>query len=447
MDHIPTDNRAIASEPTTIGRNFMWMSWSGVVSIANSLLVWMFMARMRDVEEVGQFAIVMGLYALFFGIVALGLPPYLLNEISLRRTLPDATESITRFVSSAAVFLSLSGLAAAMLMTAAAFAISNSWEVRAATMVLSLAMIPSGFDAVAESTAIAFGRARQVAIVSTIENVLRTAVPLILILNGYSLVWIAASFVSVRFVAAGVYLWLGREHLSRFSFVPAEFRAIFRATPTFAGTIIFATLNWQMPLVLLGYIAVEAEIAKFGTAARFLIPVSILMGSYASTVHPSLVLKFREGPYESGRYMVKVLCYPMLAAIVAISCSFAFGDQLLTLLFGEAYGAGALPLTILAISSIPFCIVMITARGLVASGLQRIDLYANIIGVVACIAIGSMIVPIYGAAGAAASQLISFSLMAVIEMAILTKVLGGMRVVRSVTASVAGILRIDLWNR
>ena len=41
--------------PGSLGRNFLWMTWSGVISIANSLLVWVFMARMRDIDDVGRF--------------------------------------------------------------------------------------------------------------------------------------------------------------------------------------------------------------------------------------------------------------------------------------------------------------------------------------------------------------------------------------------------------
>ena len=45
MDHASTEKKATAVESNKLGRNFLWMSWSGVISIANSVLVWMFMAR------------------------------------------------------------------------------------------------------------------------------------------------------------------------------------------------------------------------------------------------------------------------------------------------------------------------------------------------------------------------------------------------------------------
>ena len=116
--------------PARIAGNFLWLTWSGAISIANSLLVWIFMARMRDVDEVGRFTIVMGLYALFYSIVSLGLMPYLVHEISRRVRLGvDSKQSISKLVSSSSIFLLLSGIVFAGLMTASGFGVSSSGEV------------------------------------------------------------------------------------------------------------------------------------------------------------------------------------------------------------------------------------------------------------------------------------------------------------------------------
>lgn len=94
-----------------VGRNLLWMVWSDVISIANSVLVWMFIARMHDVEELGRFTIVMGLYALFFSVCSVGLIPFLVSEISRRKD-SAAQTGIAGFVGSASVFLLISGVAA-----------------------------------------------------------------------------------------------------------------------------------------------------------------------------------------------------------------------------------------------------------------------------------------------------------------------------------------------
>ncbi|HLM00730.1 MAG TPA: hypothetical protein VK400_06720, partial [Pyrinomonadaceae bacterium] len=189
-------------------QNMLWMAWSGAVSIANSILIWVFMARMRDVEELGRFTIVMALYALFFSVCSLGLMPYMVNEISRRKARSESGESgesgeksaagVSGFIGGASAFLLVSGICCAVLMAACGFWASESWSVRVSTMILSLAMIPTGLIGVAEATAISYGRTRLIAFVTTLENVLRTAVPLGLIWLGYDISAVCVSFVAVR---------------------------------------------------------------------------------------------------------------------------------------------------------------------------------------------------------------------------------------------------------
>jgi O-antigen/teichoic acid export membrane protein len=157
-------------ESAKLGRNFLWMAWTGVVGIGNSVLVWVFMARMRDVEDVGRFTIVMGLYALFFNLNALGLMPYLVSELSRRKS----SVSVREFISSSSVFLSISSILCAIAMSASSLVISGSYQVRMSALVLAFSLLPSNLITLSESAAIATGRMRFIAFVSTIENLLRT---------------------------------------------------------------------------------------------------------------------------------------------------------------------------------------------------------------------------------------------------------------------------------
>ena len=165
--------------PGKVVRNFFWLVWSGIISIANSILVWIFLAKMRDVTEVGKFTVVMALYAMFMSICSFGLMPFIVSEISRRRE-QDA-ETIARFISSASVLLTIIGLICAVLMTIFGVWTSGSSLVQISTLVLSIAMIPTGLIAVGEATSIALGRTRLIAFVTTLENILRTIIPISLI--------------------------------------------------------------------------------------------------------------------------------------------------------------------------------------------------------------------------------------------------------------------------
>jgi O-antigen/teichoic acid export membrane protein len=442
MDQLATEK--VPNPPAKLGRNFLWMTWTGVVGIANSVLVWVFMARMRDVEDVGRFTILMGLYALFFNLNALGLMPYLVNEITRRRDLG----SIKEFISSSAAFLSISSILCAIAMTASAFIVSDSFQVRISAFVLSLSLLPSNLVTVSEAAAISAGRMRFIAAVATMENLLRTIIPLGLIWTGFDIFSICVSFAVIRVVSMTVHLIANRVSFDQFVFSYPEFRKIAVVSPTFAGTGVMAALNWQAPLFMLAYFSTEIQSAEYGAASRFLIPVSILLGGYANAIQPNLARTILREPQNSGTYLSKIAGYPLIAATMAVVGSFFLSEYVLNFLFGERYVSAAPTLNILVMSIIPFCLVMVTSRGLIATGMQRIDLYANIIAFAACVCAGLIAIPRYGAVGAAIAQLVCFSTMAIIEIPFLTRKLGGFSIWRRAALSSAGVVSIYLllWN-
>lgn len=442
MNLTPSKTESSATRKSSpLVRNLIWMVWSGVVGIANSVLLWIFIARMRETEELGRFTIVMGLYALFFTVCSMGLVPFLVSEISRR----SEKKNVFKFLGSAAVFLFVSGLLSAVLMTASVFFISESPSVRIATAILSLAMIPTGLIYAAETSAIAYNRTHLIAFVTTFENILRTVIPLGLLYGGFDIAVICISFVAVRFFALAIYFLAARKFLPKFSFSRSDFKKILKVTPTFGGTVILSAVNWQAAVILLGRIGTETELAKFGAASRFLIPVTILMASYASVIQP-VISRFSEE--ESGWYLAKMVRYPLILATCAAIASPFLSPSVLTALFGEKYADVAPTLDILAVSVVPFCLVMVVARGLVAANLQHIDFWANAVGVAAVFAAGFWLIPLYGAKGAAIAQLISFGLMAVIEIFYFSKKNYSFKIWRTASLLSASIFlnHLILWN-
>lgn len=309
-------------------------------------------------------------------------------------------------------------------------------------------MIPTGVIGVAEATAISFGRTRLIAFVTTLENVLRTLIPLVLIWLGYSISVICLSFVVVRIPALLVYLLAAKKRISNFDFNTEDFVKILKVSPTFAGTIIFASINWQVVIILLGHYSTEVESAKYGVASRFLIPVSILMASYANVIQPLITQHIQKATGNSGLYLSKMARYPLILSTLAALISPFLSGQVLVAFFGDNYADVAPTLNILAVSVVPFCLVMVVARGLIATNSQHIDLLANALGAIACFSAGAMLIPQYGAVGAALAQLISFLLIALVEVSYLSKKIVSFDVWRtgSFSSACLMIIYLILWK-
>ncbi len=413
------NNRAVPTKSENDSKNFAanlsWLVFSGAVNVANSVLIWIFMARWRDAEELGKFTIVMGLYAFFYNVCSLNLSPLLVREISRRSE--KSNEKLRIFTGSAGLFLLISGAVCAVLMAAGGFFLSSSTEVWIANAVLSLALIPTALIALGEAGAVASGRGSLIAGATTLENVLRTVVPLFLISFNFPLWTICVSFVAVRIVTAAIYFCAGK--IGNLVYSKTELHGLLKAAPTFAGTIIFASLTWQIPMFLLARFASEIELAHYGVAARFLIPATIFAAGFANAMQPALVREWEKSVQSGANYLMRRGGLIFLATMTAAIVSPFLSRLILTVLFGADYADAAQTLDLLAISVVPFALVVVTARGLVAANAARIDLLANAVGAAICLTTGIWLVPQFGAAGAAAAQIAAFALMAMIEIGFL----------------------------
>jgi len=393
-------------------RNAAWMVWSASLSIANSVVLWALMARWRETEELGRFTIVMSVGSIFIILCSFGLGPYLTSEISRR-----SERERGPFIASATYYLLGWSVVCAVVMTGMGFVVSTSPEVHWANAVLSLAMLPTGLISIAEPTFTAYGRARVIAMASTTENLARTIVPIVLLYRGYGLAAIFLMVTVSRLMACAVYAIVLRHRLKALALAQwSLIREIASKTPTFAGVTILAALHWQAAAVLVGKLCGEAEAAQFGVASRILIPVSVLLSSFATVIQPTatrLAIGSMEKLGEFLSHHLKLiisLALPMAVGIILLS------RDALVLVFGETYAPAAVPLSLLAVSVIPFAFVMITARGLVATSKQHIDLVGNAVGVAANIALNLILIPRYGATGAAAVQLLSMTIVAAVEV-------------------------------
>lgn len=398
-----------------IGKSFFWMVCSGAISIANSIVIWIAMARSRDVDEVGRFAIVLGIYALFVSVCSLGLVPYFVSEITRRKSDQDGNRPTREFISSAALFMAGSGVISAVLMTLTGLYTTESGSARFAIFILSFAMVPSGLIILAEAVAVAHERTRIIAIVTSTENIFRTIIPLLLIVEGYGLPAICVAFLAVRCLALATYYPLSRGIVSQKWVRSNELRTLATVAPTFAGTVIASAVMWQGPAVLLGKLSNEVETAEFGTASRFMIPAAILMASYADVIQPHLTHFAQRSRRMLGSYLRRVSLFPFSVAFTAAIVAPFASTYVLSMLFGAKYAEAAPTLEIFAACLMPYTLIMLIARSLVSMQAQRIDLLANISGAAVLIIAGWFLVPLYGAVGAAVSLLAGFILMAAIE--------------------------------
>lgn len=411
-----------AQASPSILHNTLWMAWSGTINIANSVVLWMALARWRTAAEVGQFATVMSLYTIFITVCGLGLTPYLASELARRN-------DRRRLLSSAALLILAASSVCMLAMMVTGRYTNQAASAQTATLILSLAIIPTGIVAIGEAVFTAFGQARVIALATTTENLLRTILPLVLLYRGHTLPVICAAFVAVRVAACAVY---GIAAWRRFGIpalpAPQLVREITKAAPVFAGVTILASVHWQLGTVLAARLGGETAAADFGVASRFLVPAMILLWSYVSVIQPAAARLAQQSLPQLGEFLASCLRLVLALALPVAVGGLTLGMNLLVLLFGPNYASASLALGFLAASIVPFSIVMIASRGLIATQRQHIDLLANLTAVIVNLLANLLLIPRFGAAGAACAQFLSLTAMAVVEVRWGTRPLFSLRI-------------------
>lgn len=424
--HIKEDGDSSGAPGSGIVRNTAWLVWSGAIGIANSVVLWVAMAHWREASEVGQFSAVMSVYAIFMTLCSLGLNPYLANEIARRQERGP-------FVASAIALIGCWSVVSAAAMAATGYMVNQSPSARLATLIFSLAMLPTGLVSVGESLFIALGRARVIAVANTTENLLRSVIPLYLLYRGHTLPVICLSFVLIRLTACVTYAIVARRWLSAWRLVSWPLMVeIIKVAPTFAGVTILAAVHWQIGTVLAGRLGGETVAAEFGVASRFLVPVTVLLFGYVNVVQPVAARLAAKSLMQLGEFLARCLRLVVALGLPLAVGGWLLGRELLILLFGPRYAGAATALGLLSTCAIPLGVVLIASRGLIATGRQRFDLLGNLVAVVSNVALNFALIPRYGAAGAAAAQLFSVTAMAAVEVGYGTRPLFALRVRQAV---------------
>ena len=85
-----------------------------------------------------------------------------------------------------------------------------------------------------------------------------------------------------------------------------------------------------------------------------------------------------------------------------------FARAWLGLLYGEDFVGSAAPFAVLLLGCVPFTLCVILAAALAGLNLQRVNLMASLVGLVATVVLDVALIPRYGIVGAAAASAVSY---------------------------------------
>ena len=245
---------------------------------------------------------------------------------------------------------------------------------------MSLNLFPIFVAAVFDAVFMGLERSDLIICQNLAGNLSRVVLSLVFIWLGLGLASLAAAILISTLVSVAVCALTYFRYLGRITFriSPAVSWRLLRSSPTF----LFITLVWIMwaraDMLLLTRFTNMTQVALYAAAYKIFEGTMIVPQSYMKASFPHLSALRRSGPQffqQANRDMLRhVLFYvfPVAAAVVVLSPLF------ISLLYGGKFSSSAAVLRVLMIGLIPWTMARTFANVIVASNLQKYDLYSGL---------------------------------------------------------------------
>ncbi len=381
--------------------NSAWLIGDKVIRLGLNLIITVWLARHFGPEGFGVWNFAIAFVALFGVFAVLGM-----DGIIVRELVTDKVDA-GRILGTALVMR----LAAAII--AATAAVGAACWIRGVGDITTLLVASNSLTLVFQSSQIieyhfqAEMRARAAVVAANIAFLVTAVLRLGLLAMGAPMAWFGLSLVIEAMLAACLLTYAYRRDAkhARWSFsLPLAKRLLGQSWPLLlSGFAVMAYM--RIDQVMLAMMLNDHTVGVFSAALRvaevwYFIPMAITAAAF-----PRMLERRAADPVAFQRYTQTLYdCMAWLGLAVAVFASLS-ARWLIPLLYGQEYAQSATILSIQIWAGIAVAMSYVHGRWLLAEGLQKYGLYYTLSAAVVNISLNFLLIPKYGAVGAAWSTL------------------------------------------
>lgn len=385
--------------------NTGWLLIDRTIRIFIGLVIGILMARVLGPAQFGRFNYALAFVALFSSIATLGLDGIIV------RNLVNRSENGPKILGSAFVLKVTGALVAILLVTLSiCFLEPESAQIQLLVAILAVGLIFQAFDVIDfqfQSDVVS----KNTVIAKLPVMLSFSVINMLLIIGGFSLVFLAwTQTIELMFAAIGlmvVYQYTGNRVLVWRPEVSYGLVLLKESWPLILAGI-SVMLYMRIDIVMLGKISGDGEVGLYSAASRVSEGFYFLPMIITSSVAPMLLRARVESAVHYRQSLLKLyIVMVRLSAMIAITLTIA-APFVIDLLFGEGYVKSAGILRVHAWAGIPVFLGVASSQYLNNEGEQKLALYRTLIGLSVNIILNLLLIPDYGAMGAAIATLISY---------------------------------------
>ncbi len=291
-------------------------------------------------------------------------------------------------------------------------------------------ILPLGVIAVFEAAFIGLQRLKTLALFSMAEVIARFIGSAIILTNGggidglFIIFLITKIILSVSFLVFWRFFIPSNLSVNNWLRILIILKSYIRKIPVFAGILFVSAFALRIDTLWLSWVAEMDQVAMYAAPFK-LYEVAMMVPGMMATVllsmFSSLVVTSR---IAFNNLFVATVRFYLLVGIVPVVIFIMMSEQVITMVFGDQYVEGAGILSLLVATALLNALDQVVTMGMLATGMQKIDLLVATVTLVIVAVSLALLIPNFGAAGAALSVLIAALIRLTIRNLIFYKIQG-----------------------
>ena len=398
----------------TVAQNALILTTLKLVSPALSMLVIVALSRTLGSDGLGRYTLALT-YLNFITTVT----PFGLNALLMREGARDLARLPALFANSVTLTFGLS-LASLPALVAISHLLGYDVTTRYTLYAIGLAVVPATLLVLFDGIFVSRQRTAFIGYYTAAEVAVRVGGAALSLFMGYGIMAVVAAQVAGQWaallVAATLAAKLGaplRPAVDR-----AVMRQLLRTGPTFLSISVFSALFWRIDVILLSSFGTLQQVGIYGAAYRIVDMIRLLPQTVCLSVYPLVSQAAADVSRLAtiGRSTIRLLWMMSLPVVVG---GMLVAEPLLVATVGEDFRGGGPVLSVLLWTVLPYTLIRYHAYVIQAVNRERVDLMLNVVMSAVAVLANVLLVPTYGALGAAAACLLAVSIFAAAQVAFL----------------------------
>lgn len=373
-----------------------------------NVVVFIIIGRVSGPDQAGVFTLATT-YLLIFTTLMRGADDFVVRQVA--RETDRAADYFVSFLLLRAI---LSALACVTLWLLLGRVLDYPPATQAPVAILALAILPDGLLLVGQAVLLGLRHFKVVTLIVSIGNVVKLVAAGWIIARGGSVsdvawMWLAGSVgMMVAMSLAAIRLMGGWAALGRVDRSALRLIAQHRwAILSFLAITALSTVEAQVDTILLSVYRSESDVGWYNAATTVTFSLVMLSQAYRFSVYPMMARFAQQAPeklnrlYDRSMRYLSALVVPMVIGIMVLA------PQIVSLVFGAKFAPTSLVLQILVVSLIFIFLDAPTVRMLLVHDRQHVIAQIGVVSAVCNVAFNLLLLPHYGAVGAAIARVIS----------------------------------------